>query len=61
MTSPYKEWVAGFNGWLEAKLPFKQFAGSISVSPLEVAAGQPFDLTIEFQAVVDKQVQIVWK
>lgn len=47
MTSPYKEWVAGFNGWLEAKLGFKQFAGSMSVSPLQVAAGRPFDLTIE--------------
>jgi hypothetical protein len=47
MTSPYKEWVAGFNGWLEAKLDFKQFAGSMSVSPLQVAAGRPFNLTIE--------------
>jgi hypothetical protein len=47
MTSPYKEWVAGFNGWLEAKLDFKQFAGSLNVSPLEVAAGQPFELTVE--------------
>ena len=47
MTAPYKEWVAGFNGWLEPQLPIKQFAGSMTVSPLQVAAGKPFDLTIE--------------
>lgn len=31
MTSPYKEWMAGYDQWLEPHLKIKQFAGTMSL------------------------------
>jgi hypothetical protein len=31
MTSPYKEWMAGYDQWLEPQLKIKQFAGTMRV------------------------------
>lgn len=47
ITPPYKEWVGGFNMWLDANLAFRQFAGSMTVKPLVLQAGKPFTLTVE--------------
>jgi hypothetical protein len=41
MTSPYKEWMAGYDQWLEPHLKIKQFAGTmrIQVEPSAEPAG----------------------
>jgi hypothetical protein len=49
MTRPYREWVDGYDLSLDAKLEVKQFAGTLSVSPTELVAGQPFTLRVELQ------------
>ncbi len=47
MTSPYKEFMAGYDQWLEWQLKIKQFAGTIQADASEMKAGQPFSLRIE--------------
>ena len=47
MTLPYKEWMAGYDAWLDPWLDRPQFAGTLSVSPREVIAGEPFTLRVE--------------
>ena len=49
MTSPYKEWMAGYDQWLEAQLKVKQFAGSMRMAAGTLKAGRPFTLTVELR------------
>lgn len=46
MMKPYHEWVAGLDA-LEWNPQCKQFSGTVSLSPLLVAAGKPFALRVE--------------
>jgi hypothetical protein len=61
MTSPYKEWMAGYDQWLEPHLKMKQFAGTMRIqaelsaqpatisqpgTPIALQTGRPFTLTI---------------
>ncbi len=47
MTKPYKEWMAGYDQWLEPQLKVRQFAGTVKPAAGTLKAGQPFALTIE--------------
>ncbi|HPO16230.1 MAG TPA: hypothetical protein PLI09_22535 [Candidatus Hydrogenedentes bacterium] len=47
MTSPYKEWMAGYDQWLEGFLKVKQFAGTMQLKTTDIKADQPFTLTVE--------------
>lgn len=47
LLAPYKEWMAGYDGWLDPHLVFPQFAGALSVETVAFAAGQPFTLRVE--------------
>ncbi|MBN1342400.1 MAG: hypothetical protein JXQ73_06955 [Phycisphaerae bacterium] len=49
MTRPYKEWMAGYDQWLEAQLRVKQFAGSVRMEAGGLKAGRPFTLTIDLR------------
>lgn len=49
MTSPYKEWMAGYDQWLEGQLNVKQFAGTMQLKTMDINAGQPFTLTVELR------------
>jgi hypothetical protein len=46
-TLPYKEWMAGYDAWLDPHLERPQFAGTMTVMPVEIRAGQPFTLHVE--------------
>ncbi len=47
MTSPYKEWMAGYDQWLEPRLEVRQFAGTVRADAPELRAGAAFTLAIE--------------
>ncbi len=49
MTSPYKEFMAGYDQWLEWQLKVKQFAGTMKVTASEAKAGQPFTVRVELR------------
>jgi len=49
LTQPFKEFVAGYDPSLDGLLPAAQFAGSMAVSPAELAAGRPFVLRVRLQ------------
>jgi hypothetical protein len=49
MTLPYKEWMAGYDAWLDPHLVRPQFAGTMTAAPVELAAGQPFTLHVELR------------
>ncbi|MDX9972843.1 MAG: hypothetical protein RBU21_07635 [FCB group bacterium] len=46
MTKPYKEWMAGYDQWLDGQLDPKQFAGTMALSTSELHPGQPFTLRV---------------
>ena len=46
MTSPCREFMAGYDQWLEWQLKVKQFAGTIKVSTGEIQAGRAFTVRI---------------
>ena len=46
MTMPYKEWMAGYDAWLDPHLELPQFAGEIAIEKPEIQPGQPFALTV---------------
>jgi hypothetical protein len=48
-TLPYKEWMAGYDAWLDPHLERPQFAGTIAVSPAEILAGDAFRLRVEIR------------
>lgn len=45
LLQPFKEWVQGYDG-LEWFLDVKQFTGSLSVLPVQMAPGKPFTLQV---------------
>ena len=47
MTKPYKEWMAGYDQWLDWRLPIKQFAGTVSVETDALRPGEPFVLRVK--------------
>ena len=47
MTKPYKEWMAGYDQWLDGKLEIKQFAGTLNVETTALRAGEPFTLQVK--------------
>jgi hypothetical protein len=49
MTKPYKEWMAGYDQWLDGQLEVKQFAGAMKLNVGELHAGQPFTLRVEMK------------
>jgi hypothetical protein len=46
MTMPYKEWMAGYDVWLDPHLKLPQFAGEISGRISEFQLGQRFTLNV---------------
>ena len=48
MTKPYKEWMAGYDQYLDAALGRPQFAGSAKIETESLQPGKPFTLRIEF-------------
>jgi hypothetical protein len=46
MTKPYKEWMAGYDQWLDWKLDIKQFVGTMSVETDALRPGEPFTLRV---------------
>ncbi|GEM_PF-1882858 len=48
-TMPYKEWMAGYDAWLDPCLDRPQFAGTLRASPTRVIAGEPFTLRVELR------------
>lgn len=46
MTMPYKEWMAGYDGWLDPHLDRPQFAGTMTVEASGLKAGEPFALEV---------------
>ncbi|HOD49899.1 MAG TPA: hypothetical protein PLJ71_01710 [Candidatus Hydrogenedentes bacterium] len=46
MTMPYKEWMAGYDGWLDPLLDRPQFAGTLDAEPVTLTPGQPFTLRL---------------
>jgi hypothetical protein len=46
---PFKAFVNGYDQSLDGLLEVKQFAGTMIVSPSDLAAGQPFALRVELQ------------
>ncbi|NLX54906.1 MAG: hypothetical protein GXY58_07325 [Planctomycetaceae bacterium] len=46
MTKPYKEWMAGYDQWLDGKLEIKQFAGTLRVETDALRPGEPFTLRV---------------
>jgi len=46
MTKPYKEWMAGYDQWLDWKLEIKQFAGTLRVETDALRPGEPFTLRV---------------
>lgn len=49
MTFPFKEWVFGYGGWLDGSEASKQFAGKLSVMPVSLTPGLPFELQLTLQ------------
>jgi hypothetical protein len=49
MTRPYKEWMAGYDQWLDWSLEIRQFAGAATATadPAPLRAGETFVLRIE--------------
>ncbi|MCU0962741.1 MAG: hypothetical protein MUF48_21805, partial [Pirellulaceae bacterium] len=46
MTAPYKEWMAGYDQWLDGQLALKQFAGRMDLATDTLQPGHPFTLRI---------------
>ncbi len=44
MTMPYKEWMAGYDAWMDPLLDRPQFAGTLDAGPVTLKRGQPFVL-----------------
>ncbi|MCL4218917.1 MAG: hypothetical protein KJ052_18195, partial [Candidatus Hydrogenedentes bacterium] len=49
LTHPYKEWMPGWDTWLDPSLTRPQFAGELEVSPVHAEAGKPFVLRVEIR------------
>ncbi len=47
MTKPYKEWMAGYDQWLDGKLEIKQFVGTLSVEVDALQSGESFTLRVK--------------
>ena len=47
MTLPYKEWMSGWDTWLDPMLKRPQFAGELHATSLDAQAGKPFVLRVE--------------
>ena len=47
MTKPYKEWMAGYDQYLDVTLARPQFAGSAKIETEALQPGKPFTLRIE--------------
>ena len=46
MTKPYKEWMAGYDGWLDPQLERPQFRGTMDIPDVKAVAGQPFTVRV---------------
>jgi hypothetical protein len=46
MTRPYKEWMAGYDQWLDGQLALKQFVGRAELDCSPLQAGTPFVLRV---------------
>ncbi len=46
LTLPYKEWMAGYDGWLDPWLERPQFRGTMDVEDVKAVTGQPFTVRV---------------
>jgi hypothetical protein len=46
MTAPYKEWMAGYDQWLDGQLTLKQFVGRMDLESDLLKPAQPFTLRV---------------